>query len=61
MPFEKMSYYEKVVYWMHDPNWYDYDENEIPYLTDKATEDAKKSFEFWKADYEKQKKTGICY
>ena len=50
-----MSYYEKVVYWKNDPDWYDYDENGNPYLTDKAPEDAKKSFELWKIDYEKEK------
>lgn len=61
MPFENMSYYEKVTYWSEDPSWFDYYDDGMPYLTDAATEDAKKSFEFWKADYEKSKETGICY
>ncbi len=34
--------------WVKNPDWFDYDENDFPYLTDKATEEAKKSFEIWK-------------
>ena len=33
------------LFWSTNPDWYDYDENEQPYLTDKAPEEAKKSFE----------------
>lgn len=38
----------KMLIWKHNPEWYDYDENDEPYLTDKATEEAKESFEIWK-------------
>lgn len=34
--------------WMDNDDWFDYDENDYPYLTEKATEEAKKSFELWK-------------
>ena len=36
---------EVYLYWMTNPDWYDYDENENPYLTEKAPEKAKESFE----------------
>lgn len=38
----------KMFIWRSNPDWYDYDENEEPYLTDKAPEEAKESFEIWK-------------
>ena len=45
------------LYWMTNFEWYDYDENEKPYLTDKAPEKAKESFrnylELKKAEKEK--------
>lgn len=33
--------------WMDNDEWFDYDENDFPYLTDKAPEEARKSFEIW--------------
>ncbi|MCF2652113.1 hypothetical protein [Anaeromassilibacillus senegalensis] len=33
--------------WMNNDEWFDYDENDFPYLTDKAPEEARKSFEIW--------------
>lgn len=43
-----MIYNPKMFLWRSNPEWYDYDENEEPYLTDKAPEEAKESFEIWK-------------
>lgn len=50
---------EKYLFWMEKSEWYDYDENEEPYLTEKAPEKAKKSFEEYKKIKEKEKKSGI--
>lgn len=35
------------LYWATNPDWYDYtdDENAKPFLTDKATQEAKESFQ----------------
>lgn len=38
----------RMFIWKSNPEWYDYDENDEPYLTDKAPEEAKESFEIWK-------------
>ena len=35
---------EKYLYWKTNPEWYDYDNNEQPYLTEKAPEKAQESF-----------------
>ena len=32
------------LYWKTNPQWYDYDENDFPFLTDNAPEEAKESF-----------------
>ena len=46
----------QFLYWKTNPDWYDYDENEQPYLTDKAPEEAKESFKKYLELVEKQKK-----
>ena len=35
---------EKYFLWSSDPNWYDFDENDEPYLTENAPDEAKESF-----------------
>lgn len=42
-------------YWNSNPDWYDFDENDQPYLTDKAPEMARKSFEEYKKIQDKYK------
>ncbi|MGN0536605.1 MAG: hypothetical protein ACI4M3_01340 [Acutalibacteraceae bacterium] len=46
------------LYWKTNPEWYDYDENEKEYLTDKAPKEAKESFEKYLALRQKEKETG---
>lgn len=50
---------EVYLYWKQNPEWYDYDENENPYLTEEAPEKAKKSFEKYLELKDREKKTGI--
>ena len=47
---------DKYLFWGTNPDWYDYDENEQPYLTDKATEEARESFKRYMELIERQKK-----
>lgn len=47
------------LYWFTNTEWYDYDENEKPYLTEKAPEKAKESFEEYLKLKEREKKTNI--
>lgn len=56
---ENMNYKQKVVYFMKNPEWYDYDENEMPYLTDKAPPEAVESYNFWKEKFEEEQRTGV--
>ena len=51
----------KMVYYKSNPEWYYYDENDFPQLTDKAPPEAVESYNFWKERYEEQKRTGIIY
>lgn len=48
-----------TTYFMSNPEWYDYDENEMPYLNDCAPPKARESYENWKEKYEYGMKTGI--
>lgn len=48
----------KYLFWKTNPDWYDYDENEKPYLTDKAPEKAKESFENYLKIIEEEKRLG---
>lgn len=50
---------DAYLYWMTNSDWYDYDENEKPYLTDKAPEKAKVSFEKYLALKKREKESGI--
>lgn len=47
------------LYWKTNPEWYDYDENEKEYLTDKAPKEAKESFKKYLTLRQKEKETGI--
>ncbi len=50
---------DKYLFWGTNPDWYDYDENEQPYLTDAAPEKARESFKNYLELKEKEKKSGI--
>ena len=45
------------LYWKTNPEWYDYDDAEKPYLTEKATDEAKESFKNYIKLIERQNKT----
>ena len=46
-------------HWKTNPEWYDYDENEKPYLTDKVPKEARESFEKYLDLKEREKETGL--
>lgn len=50
---------EVYLYWMTDPDWYDYDDNDKPYLTDKAPEKAQESFQRYLELKQIEEKSGI--
>lgn len=59
-----MSWAEGIkmsTFFMSDPEWFELDENDIPYLTEKAPPEAVESYNYWKAQFEESKKTGILY
>lgn len=47
--------------WKDDPEWYDYDENDEPYLTEKAPPEAHESFKKCMELRERCKREGIVY
>lgn len=49
----------KFLFWKTNPDWYDYDENEQPYLTESAPEEAKESFENYLELIERQKDSSV--
>lgn len=49
----------KYLFWSTNPDWYDYDENEQPYLTEAAPEEAKESFENYLELIERQKDSSV--
>ena len=51
----------KYLYWKTNPEWYDYDNNEQPYLTEKAPEKAQESFKNYLELVERQKQTDIKF
>lgn len=50
---------EVYLYWLTNSEWYDYDKNEKPYLTEKAPEKAKESFKKYLELKEHEKKTDM--
>lgn len=52
---------DKFFIWRKNREWYYIDNDGMPHLTEKASEEAKKSFEEYMALIEKSKETGICY
>lgn len=50
-----------TVYWKSNPEWYDYDENDEQYLTEKAPPETHESFERCKKKLEKSIKDNILY
>lgn len=56
---EDMSYRQKCNYFKSNPEWYDYDEDDMPYLTEKAPPEAVESYEFWKKVFEEHERTGV--
>lgn len=62
--FDEMSYKGKCVYFMSNRGWYYYDnpyaeDPGFPHLTDKAPPLAVESYNFAKAKYEENLRTGI--
>ena len=49
----------EYLYWFTNSEWYDYDENEKPYLTDKAPKEARESFKRYLEVKQREKETGI--
>ena len=47
---------DKYLFWRTNREWYDYDENEEIYLTDKAPEEARESYQNYLDIIEEQKK-----
>lgn len=55
---------EKMLFFKSNSEWYYYENDDgdsFPLLTDKAPPEAVESYNFAKAKYEEQKKTGILY
>ena len=50
-----------TTYWMKNPDWYDYDENDEPYLTEKAPPEAHESFRLNMEKIKRTEKTGIIF
>lgn len=50
-----------TTYWKKNPDWYDYDENDEPYLTEKAPPEAHESFRLNMEKIKRTEKTGIIY
>ena len=46
-----------ILFWSTNPEWYDYDENEEPYLTEKAPLSAHESFKKYREVMEAKEKT----
>lgn len=49
----------EIALWMSNPEWYDYDENEEPFLTEKAPIEAQESFEKYLDAVKREKETGV--
>ena len=58
---EGWSHAKKMTYFESNPEWVWYDEDDIPYLTDKATPEAIASYNYWKSRFEESQRTGIIY
>ena len=56
-----VEHIKKLTYWMSDPDWYDYDEQGKPYLTEIAPPEAIESFEYNRMKQAESEKTGIIY
>ena len=50
---------EKYFYWNSNTDWYEYDENDNPYLTEKAPDKAKESFENYLELQDKIKESSV--
>ena len=45
------GYVEKGTFFKRNPEWYYYDENDYPHLTEKAPPEAVESYEYWNEIY----------
>lgn len=48
-----------IRFWKSNHEWYDYDENDEPYLTEKAPPEARESFEKLMEFLKEEEQTGI--
>lgn len=51
----------KSTYYYENPDWVRYDENGMPYMTEKAPPEAIESYKYWKEMFEKQQQKGVIY
>lgn len=55
------GYVEKGTFFKRNPEWYYYDENDYPHLTEKDPPEAVELYEYWKKMYERSQKEGIIF
>mgnify|MGYP007038212369 FL=1 len=48
----------EIALWKSNPEWYDYDESEEPFLTEKAPIEAQESFKKYLDALKREKETG---
>ncbi len=48
-----------ILKWKTNPEWYDYDENDEPFLTEKAPVDAHESFQKYLEAMKQMDETGV--
>ena len=51
----------KGTFFKRNPEWYYYDENDYPHLTEKDPPEAVELYEYWKKMYERSQKEGIIF
>ncbi len=52
---------ENGTFFKRNSEWYYYDENDYPHLTEKTPPEAVESYEYWKKMYERPQKEGIIF
>lgn len=54
-----VEHIKKMTYWMSNPDWYDYDGQGNPYLTEAAPSEAVESFKYNQMKHAESVETGI--
>lgn len=55
----RLEHMKKLTYYASNPEWVWYDDEGLPHLTEKAPPEAVESYNYWKARFDEQEKTGI--